>query len=63
MHVQIIRMINEPDVVVPLVEHYINKALEVVHHAVADGQGCIVTSGQPIALLSHPCIREFYLGI
>lgn len=60
---RIIRMINERNVAVLLVEQNINKALEVAHHAYVIEQGSIVTSGQPDALLNNPRIREAYLGI
>lgn len=59
----IIRMINERQVAVLLVEQNINKALEVAHHAYVIEQGSIVTSGQPDTLLNNPRIREAYLGI
>jgi branched-chain amino acid transport system ATP-binding protein len=60
---RIIRMINERNVAVLLVEQNINKALEVAHHAYVIEQGSIVTSGEPDALLNNPRIREAYLGI
>lgn len=60
---RIIRMINERDVAVLLVEQNINKALEVAHHAYVIEQGHIVTSGHPDALLDNPSIKEAYLGI
>ena len=60
---RIIRMINERNVAVLLVEQNIVKALEVAHHAYVIEQGRIATSGQPEKLLNDSRIREAYLGI